>query len=157
MSDTSSSSAPNRRPRWERHLRSTQRFAFTTLTAPAVTDFQVHLAGPDLAGAKAEAAAKEVTVRSSVMAADTGARTDGDAIGHPIGAGATSQPPTDTPTRVSSATSISIDFSVPMDRDDVEGRFAISPKIEGSLRGSAAASSSPRPSACIRERATRSA
>jgi uncharacterized protein YkwD len=34
---------------------------------------------------------------------------------------------------VSTATSISIDFSVPMDRDDVEGRFAISPKIEGSL------------------------
>jgi uncharacterized protein YkwD len=34
---------------------------------------------------------------------------------------------------VSSATSISIDFSVPMDRADVQGRFAISPKIEGSL------------------------
>jgi uncharacterized protein YkwD len=115
------------------NLRSAQRFAFTTLTAPAVTDFQVHLAGPDLAGAKAEAAAKEVTVRSSVMAADTGARTDGDAIGHPIGAGATSQPPTDTPTRVSSATSISVDFSVPMDRDDVESRFAITPKIKGAL------------------------
>jgi len=115
------------------NLRSAQRFAFTTLTAPAVTDFQVHLAGPDLAGAKAEAAAKEVTVRSSVMAADTGARTDDDAIGHPIGAGATSQLPTDTPTKVSSATSISMDFSVPMDRDDVEGRFAISPKIDGSL------------------------
>jgi uncharacterized protein YkwD len=114
-------------------LRAAQSFAFTTLTAPAVTDFQVHLAGPDRAGAKAEAAAKEITVRSSVMAADTGARTDGDAIGHPIGAGATSQPPTDTPTRVSSATSISIDFSVPMDRNDVEGRFAISPKIKGSL------------------------
>ena len=79
------------------NLCSAQRFAFTTLTAPAVTDFQVHLAGPDLAGAKAEAAAKEVTVRGSAMAADTGARTDGDAIGHPIGAGATSQPPTDTP------------------------------------------------------------
>ena len=37
------------------------------------------------------------------------------------------------PPRVSSATSISIDFSVPMDRADVEGRFAISPKIKGSL------------------------
>jgi len=114
-------------------LSTAKRFAFTTLTAPAVTDFQVHLAGPDLAGAKAEAAAKEVTVRSSVMAADTGEPTDGDAIGHPIGAGATSQPPTATPTKVSSATSISIDFSVPMDRADVEGRFAISPKIDGAL------------------------
>ena len=114
-------------------LRTAQRFAFTTLTAPAVTDFQVHLAGADLAAAKAEAAVKEVSVRSSVMAADTGARAQADAINHPIGEGAASQSPTDTPMKVSSDTSISIDFSVPMDRNDVEERFAISPKIGGSL------------------------
>ena len=115
-------------------LRTAQRFAFTTLTAPAVTDFQVHLAGADLAAAKAAAAVKEVSVRSTVMAADTGARAQADAIDRPIGEGATSQSPTDTPNKVSSATSISIDFSVPMDRNDVEERFAISPEIDGSLR-----------------------
>ena len=114
-------------------LRTAQRFAFTTVTAPAVTDFQVHLAGADLAAAKAQAAVKEVSVRSTVMAADTGARAQGDAIDHPIGEGASSQSPSDTPKKVSSATSISIDFSVPMDRNDVEERFAISPKIDGSL------------------------
>ena len=66
------------------------------VTAPAVTDFQVHLAGADLAAAKAQAAVKEVSVRSTVMAADTGARAQ-DAIDHPIGEGATSQSPSDTP------------------------------------------------------------
>ena len=115
-------------------LRTAQRFAFTTLTAPAVTDFQVHLAGADLAAAKAAAAVKEVSIRSTVMAADTGARAQADAIDRPIGEGATSQSPTDTPDKVSSDTSISIDFSVPMDRNDVEERFAISPEIDGSLR-----------------------
>ncbi len=113
-------------------LRSAQRFAFTTLTAPAVTDFQVYLAGPDLAAARA-ASARDVTVRSSVMAADSGARADSDMRGQPIGDGAKSQPPTRTATDVSAATAISIDFSVPMDRADVEERFAISPKVKGSL------------------------
>ena len=113
-------------------LRSAQRFAFTTLTAPAVTDFQVYLAGPDLAAAKA-ASARDVTVRSSVMAADSGARADSDMSGRAISTGAKSQPPTRTATDVSAATAISIDFSVPMDRADVEERFAISPKVKGSL------------------------
>jgi uncharacterized protein YkwD len=113
-------------------LRSAQRFAFTTLTAPAVTDFQVHLAGPDLAAAKA-ASAKDVTVRSAVMAADSGARADSGSSARPIGAGAKSQSPSRTATDVSAATAISIDFSVPMDRADVEERFAISPKVKGSL------------------------
>ena len=114
-------------------LRTAQRFAFTTLTAPAVTDFQVHLAGADLAAAKAAAAVKEVSVRSTVMAADTGERAQAGGIDRPIGEGATSQSPTDTPDKVSSDTSISIDFSVPMDRNDVQERFAITPKIDGSL------------------------
>lgn len=113
-------------------MRAAQRFSFTTVTAPAVADFQVHLAGRDLAAAIA-AAAKEVSVRSTVMAADTGSPADGDVSGQPIGAGATSQPPNSTATDVSAATSISIDFSVPMDRADVEGRFAISPQVDGSL------------------------
>jgi uncharacterized protein YkwD len=114
-------------------LRSAERYSFTTLTAPVVTDFQVHLAGADLAAARAEAAVKEVTVRSAVMAADTGARVGADTSGHPIGAGATSKPPTRTATKVSADTSISIDFSVPMNRADVEERFAISPSVDGKL------------------------
>jgi uncharacterized protein YkwD len=114
-------------------LRTAQRFAFTTLTAPAVTDFQVHLAGADLAAARAAAEVKEVSVRSTVMAADTGSRAQGDAVGRSIGEGARSQSPTDTPDKVSSSSAISIDFSVPMDRDDVEERFAISPQVDGSL------------------------
>ncbi len=114
-------------------LRSAQRYAFTTVTAPAVADFQVHLAGPDLAAAKAAAAVKEVSVRSTVMAADSGARADGDTSGQPIGAGAKSQPPTSTATKVSAASSISVDFSIPMNRADVEERFAITPKVDGSL------------------------
>jgi uncharacterized protein YkwD len=112
-------------------LRTPQRFSFTTSTAPAVTDFQVHLAGADIAAAKAVAAAMEVTVRSTVMAADTGARIEGG--GQPIGDGATSQPPGTTATQVSASTWIAIDFSVPMDRADVEERFTISPEVPGSL------------------------
>ena len=114
-------------------LRMAQRFAFTTVTAPAVVDFQVHLAGRDLDAARAEAAAREATVRSTVMAADDGSPTDVGADGQAIGDGAKSQPPTRTPNRVSAATSIAIDFSVPMDRADVEDRFAITPKVDGSL------------------------
>jgi uncharacterized protein YkwD len=114
-------------------IRSARRFAFTTVTAPAVADFQVHLAGKDLAAVKAAAAAKKVSVRSTVMAADIGERPARDRSGEPIGAGATSQPPTRTATKVSAATSISIDFSVPMDRADVERVFAIAPKIDGTL------------------------
>jgi uncharacterized protein YkwD len=113
-------------------LRSARRFAFTTLPGPAVADFQVHLAGPDLAAAQA-ASAKDVTVRSAVSAADSGTRPDGDMSDQPIGAGATGQPPTRTVTEVSAATAISIDFSVPMDRADVEERFAINPTVDGVL------------------------
>jgi uncharacterized protein YkwD len=113
-------------------LRLAQRYAFTTQTAPAVADFQIHLAGPDLAAAKA-AVAKDVTVRGTVLAADSGDHADAVTDRQPIGAGATSQPPTSTATDVSAATSISIDFSVPMDREDVEERFAINPNVDGSL------------------------
>lgn len=114
-------------------VRSAQRFAFTTLTAPAVIDFQVHLAGADLAAAKAQAAAKKVTTRSAVMAADTGTRVERGTSGQPIGEGATSRPPTRTATKVSAETAISIDFSVAMDRADVEERFSIAPPVGGRL------------------------
>jgi uncharacterized protein YkwD len=113
-------------------LRSAQRFSFTTVTAPAVTDFQVFLAGRDLAAATAAAAAKEVTVRSAVMATDSTARMS-DRSSQATDAGARSQPPARTARKVSAATSISIDFSVPMNRADVERRFAIAPDVEGSL------------------------
>jgi uncharacterized protein YkwD len=114
-------------------LRTAIRFAFTTKTAPAVVDFQVHLAGRDLEAARAEATAKEATVRDTVMAADDGSPTEVGSDAHPIGADATTKPPSRTASRVSAATSISIDFSVAMDRADVEERFAIAPKVKGSL------------------------
>jgi uncharacterized protein YkwD len=114
-------------------LRATDHFSFTTRTAPAVTDFQVRLAGADLTAAKAAAAEREVTVRLAVAAADTGAPANSERSDHAIGAGAKSQPPSLTATEVSAATSISVDFSVPMDRADVEERFAITPRVKGSL------------------------
>ena len=114
-------------------LRAAERYSFTTATAPAVTDFQVHLAGADLVTAKAaEAEVKELSVRSA-MATDTGDLAVDATSAGPIGVGATSQAPASVATRVSATSSISIDFSVPMDRADVQRRFAISPKVDGTL------------------------
>ena len=68
------------------------------------------------------------------MAADSGASAGNDASGQPIGAGAKSQPPTThRHARSARRPSISIDFSVPMDRADVEERFAIPRRSRGSL------------------------
>ena len=114
-------------------LRAAERYSFTTATAPAVTDFQVHLAGANVVSAKAaEAEVKEVSVRSA-LATDTGDFAAVAITAQPIGAGATSKAPSSIATRVSATSSISIDFSVPMDRADVEKRFAISPKVDGTL------------------------
>jgi uncharacterized protein YkwD len=113
-------------------VRTSQRFSFTTSTAPTVTDFQVHVAGGDRSANRASTAGQELSVRTAI-AADTGARAEPDASGHPIGVGATSQPPSRTATKVSAGSSISIDFNVRMDRADVERRFAIAPHVDGSL------------------------
>jgi uncharacterized protein YkwD len=112
-------------------LRTAQRFSFTTVAAPAVADFQVYLSGPDLAASAA--AVKELSARSTVIAADAGTLAERDLSRQASGDGVKSQPPTSTARKVSAETAISIDFSVPMDRADVEERFTITPMVDGSL------------------------
>ena len=91
-----------------------RRYAFTTQTAPAVTDFQARLAGPPAdADPAAEALAAEVT---SSQSEDSG-----------------TQPPNQTAQDVSATSEITVSFSVPMDQEDVEDHFLISPAIEGDL------------------------
>lgn len=94
------------------------RFAFTTQTAPVVSDFQVHLAGADLPSAEADAeatpgpAALRLSAPDRLAPAPEAPRTAQD---------------------VSASTAITVSFSVPMDRADVEGRFAIAPAVAGDL------------------------
>jgi uncharacterized protein YkwD len=89
------------------------RFAFTTETAPVVSDFQVHLA--------TDAATAPATAPSAT--ADTAGAPSAGAV----------QPPTETATEVSATSSITVSFSDPMDRPDVEDRFAITPNVDGEL------------------------
>ena len=84
-------------------LRGGRRYAFTTQTAPAVTDFQVRLAGEDLAAATAVAREDVPSVRSLTVA------TEAAAAASIVEAG--SQPPTRTAKEVSATTAISISFS----------------------------------------------
>ena len=97
-------------------LDAARRFAFTTQPAPAVSDFQVRLA----AGAEAEAV--DVDADQALAAEAVASR---DAPG--------TQPPSETATDVSASSAITISFSAPMDRHDVEKHFAIAPEIEGEL------------------------
>jgi uncharacterized protein YkwD len=95
-----------------------QRWAFTTQTAPLVTDFQVRLAGVDLmTPAELRAAAADPLL--AVEVADLG-------VPPPL-------TPTSTSRDVSARTAITVSFSVPMDRADVERRFAIAPAVNGDL------------------------
>ncbi|HJP70724.1 MAG TPA: Ig-like domain-containing protein [Candidatus Limnocylindria bacterium] len=105
-------------------LRGGRRFAFTTETAPAVTDFQVRLAGEDLAAVTALAREDVPSVRSLSRATEAAAAAV-------VEAG--SQPPTRTAKQVSATTAISVSFSADMDRADVESRFAIAPEVAGNL------------------------
>jgi uncharacterized protein YkwD len=93
-----------------------RRYAFTTQTAPAVTDFQARLAGP-----AADADAEVATEALAVEATDRGAESPG------------TQPPDQTPKDVSATSEITVSFSVPMDQRDVEEHFLISPAIDGEL------------------------
>lgn len=88
-----------------------QRYTFTTEAAPAVTAFEVHLAETGVATAPAAALAAEADVP------DAGTEVSASS----------------TATRVDSASSVTIGFSEPMDRNDVQARFSIAPKVEGSL------------------------
>lgn len=90
-----------------------RRYSFTTQTAPAVTDFQARLAGPAVA---------EPTP---------------DALPVEAAAGTSQDPGTQAPDRtaqdVSATSEITVSFSAPMDKQDVEDHFLISPAVEGDL------------------------
>src|SRR5918992_4147260 len=95
-----------------------QRWAFTTQTAPIVTDFQVRLAGVDLM-TPAELRAAAADPLRGVEVGDLGAPRE-------LTRTATSRD-------VSAQTAITVSFSVPMDRADVERSFAIAPAVNGDL------------------------
>ena len=109
-------------------LSSARRFAFTTATAPAVTDFQVHLAPADLA-----AKVQTVAAPTATLDADAYPLIVRVASPEPPDDGSVSQPPTRTAEQVSASSSITIDFSAAMDQADVEDRFTITPAVERDL------------------------
>jgi uncharacterized protein YkwD len=90
-----------------------RRYSFTTQTAPVVTDFQARLAGP----ADAEPASDALAVEAAAGAS----RDPG------------TQPPDSTAEDVSATSEISVSFSAPMDEQDVEDHFLISPAVDGDL------------------------
>jgi uncharacterized protein YkwD len=112
-------------------LAGARRFTFTTETAPAVTDFQVHLAGAEPAAQTAPETA--ISTRSTSLEADPNAAAALEAEALPIGGGATVQSPSTTATAVSASSSIAVAFSEVMDRADVESRFSILPEVGGDL------------------------
>ena len=98
-------------------IETARRFVFSTQPAPAVSDFQVRLAPSATADADAEAAV------AAALAEDAAATTQR----------AEPQPATETATEVSATSAITISFSAPMDRADVEKHFSIAPEVEGEL------------------------
>jgi len=90
-----------------------RRYSFTTQTAPAVTDFQARLAGP--------AAAEPAPDALAVEAADDASQDEG------------TQSPDRTTQDVSATSEITVSFSAPMDQQDVEDHFLISPAVDGDL------------------------
>jgi uncharacterized protein YkwD len=114
-------------------LRAARRYSFTTATAPAVADFQVHLAGADLTASEATTPNSTLTSRTAVLDASTDAAATSDSDVNPIGTGAVAQTPERTVKRVSASTQISIDFSAEMDAADVERHFTISPEVSGDI------------------------
>jgi uncharacterized protein YkwD len=96
------------------------RYSFTTQTAPFVADFQVRFAGSDL---HLEDVASAVLAEEPAME-----EAAGDAE-------AEAPAPQSAPEgEVSASSVITIAFSAPMDRADVEPRFAITPDVDGELR-----------------------
>jgi uncharacterized protein YkwD len=93
-----------------------QRYAFSTETATAVSDFQVRLANAE-PEVDPETAGDSAVLSQAATASAEGA----------------SNPPTQTAAGVSATSRISISFSQPMDRADTESHFAISPDVDGTL------------------------
>lgn len=97
-----------------------RRFAFSTERAPAVTDVQVRLAG-EMDEPTAEA--------PPTLAMAPSVRRDGAQPSTAV----TSAADLGTETGVSASTRISVAFSSPMDEEDTEAHFAISPEVDGFL------------------------
>ncbi len=101
-------------------LSATSRYAFSTQTAPRVSDIQVRLAPTTSVPPRLDDAAREMA--SAVLDADALSSDQVDA-----------HPPTTTATDVSASSAITVSFSSEMDAADVEARFAISPDVPGDL------------------------
>jgi uncharacterized protein YkwD len=95
-------------------LGSTLRYTFTTQSAPVVADFQVRLVASDIADDPPLDVGASSLTTSPVAAAGTFS-------------------PQRTATEVSATSAISIGFTAPMDREDAEEHFSITPAVEGEL------------------------
>jgi uncharacterized protein YkwD len=100
-------------------LAGARRYAFTTRTAPIVSDFQVRLAAID----------QTPSVPDEALDPRAEAMLHGD---EPVQEPGTTLP-TNTAKSVSASSAITVSFSDEMDRTDVEERFAISPAVPGDL------------------------
>ncbi len=98
-------------------LAKARRFSFTTQTAPVVSDFQIRLAGADVAPQD------KPSSPSATLTLDPVQPDSDDGL----------MPPTKTATRVSATSAVEVAFSAPMDHADVEDHFAITPKVPGEL------------------------
>ncbi|HVM25611.1 MAG TPA: Ig-like domain-containing protein, partial [Candidatus Limnocylindrales bacterium] len=98
-------------------LRAAQRFAFSTQTAPTVSEFQVRLVSADL----------EVDAPATPVAQELA--TDGISTVPAPG----SHAPTSTATEVSATSAIRVGFTAAMDRPDTEAHFSINPTVEGDV------------------------
>jgi uncharacterized protein YkwD len=103
-----------------RHVLSPRQVAFTTQTAPVISEFRVHLVQP----AKGDAMQEMGDLSRSIPFGDARAVL-GDA---PL-----IDAPEDTASDASSTTGIHIGFATAMDQTDVEARFHVTPKVQGSF------------------------
>ena len=93
------------------------RFTFSTQAAPSVAEFQVRLVAGDIA--------TEPPIDTSTAGGTSLVTSPAVAAGTFL--------PTKTATEVSATSAISIGFTTPMDRADVEDHFGIAPHVEGEL------------------------
>ena len=99
-------------------LGSVRRYAFSTQTAPAVSDFQVRLADPPppAPDEPADTSSAALSIDPVTPSGEPGA-----------------QPPNKTAVDVSATSAITVSFSRQMNRADVESHFAIAPSVDGDL------------------------
>ena len=101
-------------------LAGARRYAFTTQTAPRISDFQVRLANTDAAPPRL----------SEALDAKAKALLEADVISPEVPG---STPTTRTATAVSASSAITVSFTDDMDQADVEEQFAITPAVTGDI------------------------